>query len=86
MIIGETTAVQKESGADPDIQMIRRYVPIVQGTNMLGGGISKSGDSISIQFTVTPVNDADGRLAGIAAVLRDVTATFLELRRLRAGG
>jgi PAS domain S-box-containing protein len=48
--------------------------------------ISKSGDSISIQFTVTPVYDADGRLAGIAAVLRDVTATFLELRRLRAGG
>jgi hypothetical protein len=48
--------------------------------------ISKSGDALSIQFTVTPIYDTDGRLAGIAAILRDVTATFLELRRLRAGG
>jgi PAS domain S-box-containing protein len=45
---------------------------------------SKSGSALSVQFTVTPVRGGDGRLAGIAAVLRDVTATFLELKQLRA--
>ena len=45
---------------------------------------TKVGDTLSIQFTVTPVRDSDGMLAGIAAVLRDVTATFQELKQLRA--
>jgi PAS domain S-box-containing protein len=45
---------------------------------------NKRGDQLSIQFTVAPVKDADGTLAGIVAVLRDVTATFQELKRLRA--
>ncbi len=45
---------------------------------------SKSGEALSIQFTVTPIHGAEGRFAGIAAVLRDVTATFQELKRLRA--
>ncbi len=47
---------------------------------------TKSGRTLSIQFTVTPIHDGDGRLSGIAAILRDVTATFQELKRLRAGG
>jgi PAS domain S-box-containing protein len=47
---------------------------------------AKSGRALSIQFTVTPIYDGDGKLTGIAAILRDVTATFQELRRLRAGG
>lgn len=47
--------------------------------------ISKSGDSLSIQFTVAPVKCAEGVLIGIVAVMRDNTATFNELRRLRAG-
>ncbi len=46
--------------------------------------MGKSGEALSIQFTVTPIHDADGGLVGIAAVLRDVTATFQELKRLRA--
>lgn len=45
---------------------------------------TKSGQTISIQFTVAPVHDRDGALAGIVAMLRDVTATFQELKRLRA--
>ena len=47
--------------------------------------VNKAGQALSIQFTVAPVTGADGALAGIVAVLRDVTATFEELRRLRAG-
>jgi PAS domain S-box-containing protein len=45
--------------------------------------VSKSGDALSIQFTVAAVHSADGQLEGIVAVLRDVTATFQELKRLR---
>jgi PAS domain S-box-containing protein len=44
--------------------------------------MTKSGETLSIQFTVAPVH-AGGTLAGIVAVLRDVTATFRELKRLR---
>jgi PAS domain S-box-containing protein len=47
---------------------------------------TKSGRTLSIQFTVTPIYGGDGGLAGIAAILRDVTATFQELKRLRSGG
>ena len=45
---------------------------------------TKAGQALSIQFTVTPVRDEHGQVAGIAAVLRDATATFRELKRLRA--
>ncbi len=47
--------------------------------------LTKSGATLSIQFTVAPVPDAQGELAGIVAVLRDVTRMFQELKRLRAG-
>jgi len=46
--------------------------------------VNKAGESLSVQFTVAPVRDAAGELAGIIAVLRDVTATFQERKRLRA--
>ncbi len=45
--------------------------------------VNKAGDSLSIQFTVAPVKNAAGELAGIVAVLRDVTATFQEMKRMR---
>lgn len=45
--------------------------------------VTKTGESLSIQFTVAPVRDAAGTLTGIVSVLRDVTATFRELKRLR---
>jgi PAS domain S-box-containing protein len=46
--------------------------------------VTKAGESVSIQFTVAPVHDDAGHLTGIVAVLRDVTATFREMKRLRA--
>ncbi len=41
------------------------------------------GTRISIEFTIRPFTDAAGRMIGVAAVLRDVTAKFEELRALR---
>jgi PAS domain S-box-containing protein len=43
----------------------------------------KDGKRISIEFTVLPVRDYAGTMLGIAAVLRDTTARFEELRALR---
>lgn len=43
----------------------------------------KDGRRISVEFTIVPFRAADGRMEGIAAVLRDVTARFEELRNLR---
>lgn len=46
--------------------------------------VSKAGESLSIQFTVAPVRNNAGDLIGIVALLRNITATFRELKRLRA--
>jgi hypothetical protein len=45
--------------------------------------LRKDGGRISIEFTILPFRDAAGRMAGIAAILRDVTARFEELKALR---
>ncbi|MCF3947269.1 PAS domain-containing protein [Acidiphilium sp. AL] len=45
--------------------------------------LRKDGQRISIEFTITPFHDETGALAGIAAVIRDVTARFEEMKRLR---
>ena len=43
----------------------------------------KDGRRISIEFTILPFRDVAGRMEGIAAILRDVTARFEETRALR---
>jgi PAS domain S-box-containing protein len=45
--------------------------------------LRKDGARISIEFTVLPFRDAAGRMIGIAAVLRDVTSRFEEIKALR---
>lgn len=45
--------------------------------------LTKDGRTISVEFTVMPLAGADGKLVGIAAILRDVTQRFEELKRLR---
>src|SRR5690242_14863964 len=44
--------------------------------------IRKDGSRISVEFTIVPFRDAD-RLVGIAAVMRDVTQRFEEMKALR---
>ena len=43
----------------------------------------KDGARISVEFTIVPFADADGRMTGIAAIMRDVTARIEEVRALR---
>jgi PAS domain S-box-containing protein len=45
--------------------------------------VRKDGRRISIEFTILPFRDDAGRMTGIAAILRDVTARFEEIRTLR---
>lgn len=46
-------------------------------------GVRKDGSRVSLEFSVTLVHDAGGTLAGIAAVMRDVTARWERDRALR---
>jgi PAS domain S-box-containing protein len=46
-------------------------------------GIQKDGGRISLEFTIVPLRDETGRMIGMAAIMRDVTARFEEMRALR---
>ena len=46
-------------------------------------GIKKDGSRVSIEFTIVPLRDGAGELSGMAAILRDVTKRFEEMRTLR---
>ena len=45
--------------------------------------LRKDGTHISIEFTILPFPNRTGRILGVAAILRDVTQRFEELKRLR---
>jgi PAS domain S-box-containing protein len=45
--------------------------------------IRKDGTRLSVEFTIVPFIAEDGGMAGIAAIMRDATARFEELRALR---
>jgi len=45
--------------------------------------IRKDGSALSVEFTIVPIAAANGEIAGLAAVLRDVTARFEEMKSLR---
>jgi PAS domain S-box-containing protein len=60
------------------------------GTTRYGSGeilavpaLRKDGRRISIEFTILPFRDDNARMIGIAALLRDVTTRFEEMRALR---
>jgi PAS domain S-box-containing protein len=42
----------------------------------------KDGATISVEFTVMPLQQ-EGRIIGIGAIMRDVTARFNEMRELK---
>jgi PAS domain S-box-containing protein len=46
-------------------------------------GMKKDGGKVSIEFTIMPLRDADGALTGVAAIMRDVTKRFEEMRALK---
>jgi PAS domain S-box-containing protein len=45
--------------------------------------LRKDGARISVEFTVVALHDDTGRMEGIAAIMRDATARFEEMRALR---
>ena len=45
--------------------------------------VRKDGTRVSVEFTIVPFTDDAGRMIGIAAIMRDATARFEELRALR---
>ncbi len=45
--------------------------------------LRKDGSRISIEFTILPFSDQAGRILGMAAILREVTKRFEELKTLR---
>lgn len=45
--------------------------------------LRKDGTQISVEFTIAPLHGASGEVVALAAVLRDVTARFEELKGLR---
>ena len=45
--------------------------------------VRKDGARISVEFTIVPFTDASGQMTGIAAIMRDSTRSFEELRELR---
>ena len=54
------------------------------GTDTLAvPAVTKDGERISIEFTITLIRDADGKIAGPAAVVRDVTARWHRERSMR---
>ena len=46
-------------------------------------GIHKDGRRISVEFTIVPLKDEGAQLIGMAAVMRDVSKRFDELKALR---
>lgn len=46
--------------------------------------IRKDGRRISVEFTILPFTGRDGQVVGIAAILRDVSNRFEEMKELRA--
>jgi PAS domain S-box-containing protein len=46
-------------------------------------GLRKDGQGISLEFTIVPLKDERGQMQGLAAVMRDVTSRFEEMRTLK---
>ncbi len=45
--------------------------------------LCRNGTTISVEFTIVPLRDEGGGLIGMAAILRDVTKRFEEIRALK---
>lgn len=46
-------------------------------------GLRKDGQRISVEFTIIPLTDETGTITGLAAVMRDVTVRFNEMKALK---
>jgi PAS domain S-box-containing protein len=46
-------------------------------------GMKQDGTRVTIEFTIVPLRDGAGALTGLAAIMRDVTERFEEMRALK---
>jgi len=53
------------------------------GQTLAVPAMRKDGTRISVEFTIVPFTGPDGKMTGIAAIMRDTTERFEELRSLR---
>ena len=54
-----------------------------EGSLLSVPGLRKDGQRISLEFTIIPLKDESGAMTGMAAVMRDVTRQFNEMKALR---
>jgi PAS domain S-box-containing protein len=81
IIIPETLRARHWEGYDRVMRTgVSRYS---SGDVLAVPGLRKDGSRISLEFTVVPRRDDEGRMRGIAAILRDVTKRFGEIKELR---
>lgn len=45
--------------------------------------LRKDGARISVEFSITPFRDENGHIVALAAIMRDVTKRFAEMKALR---
>ena len=54
-----------------------------EGALLAVPALHRDGRRVSVEFTIVPITDGTGAMTGMAAILRDVTARFEEMRALR---
>lgn len=45
--------------------------------------VKKDGTAISVEFTIVPMTDESGQLSGVAAIMRDVSKKYEEVKALK---
>ena len=81
IIIPERLRARHWQGFDATMQTGRsRYG---DGDLLSVPAVRKDGAQISVEFTIVPFTGDSGQMVGIAAIMRDTTARFDELRNLR---
>jgi PAS domain S-box-containing protein len=63
--------------------MAGRESRYAEGATLAVPALRKDGTRISVEFTITPITKAGGGILGLAAVMRDVTSRFEEVKMLR---
>jgi PAS domain S-box-containing protein len=54
-----------------------------QGDVLAVPALRKDGSRVSVEFTILPFRDNEGKMRGIGAILRDVTKRYQELKALK---
>lgn len=81
IIIPENLRVRHWRGYDETMRTGRtRYGA---GDLLAVPAMHKNGQRISVEFSIVPFRDPDGNILGMAAIMRDVTRRFEEIKALR---